>query len=385
MRASKGREIAYPGSYKQNTLVRSNKMPGKFQFQKFSEINVCDCFFDTLKDDYEGFTQWFQKKADSEATALVFNDDVGLGAFVYLKSETEQIELVEQTLPATLRKKIGTLKLADRYQGQRLGEGALGLALWNWRRSKEPEIYLTVFSKHSLLISLLERYGFKLVGHKTNGECVYLKSRQNIDYSDPYKSFPFIDPGFKKAGYIIVNDNYHDTLFPYSELSRTLQEEVGIAAANGMSKVYIGTQFSPHYQPGEPVFIYRRHTKQDGQKPRYKSCLTSFCVVTSVLVAKNNNKTLITFDDLQSQIGNKSVFDEHDMLAKYNSERNLIVIELLYYGYFGGGNNINMDWLDNNGYWAGEKEYPANIRLSPGQFRAILMEGKVNVQDVIIN
>ena len=110
----------------------------RFHIQEFSSIDANDIFFDTLKDDYPEFPQWFQKKAESGATALVFSDDDGLGAFVYLKSEIEEIELVEQTLPPTQRKKIGTLKLADRYQGQRLGEGALGLALWNWRISKKP-------------------------------------------------------------------------------------------------------------------------------------------------------------------------------------------------------------------------------------------------------
>ena len=360
-------------------------MPGKFQFQKFSEIDVSDSFFDSLKDDYPEFPQWFQKKADSAATALVFSDDEGLGAFIYLKSETEEIKLVEQTLPATLRRKIGTLKLADRYQGQRLGEGALGLALWNWRKSQEPEIYVTVFSKHSILISLLERFGFRLAGHKANGECIYVKSRLEVDYNDPYKSFPFINPAFKKAGYIIVNDIYHDTLFPYSELRHTLQDSVAMSAANGMSKVYVGSQLTPHYQPGEPVLIYRRHSKQDGQKPRYKSCVTSFCIITNVLTVKKNNRTLMTFEDLLNQIGNKSVFDERDLRTKYKAEKSLLVIEMLYYGYFGGGNNVNMDWLDKNGYWAGENEYPANVQLSPEQFRAILTEGKVDVQNVIIN
>jgi len=93
-------------------------MPGKFQFQKFSEIALSDSFFDSLKEDYPEFPQWFQRKADDGSTALVFSDDEGLGAFIYLKHEVEEIKLVELTLPAIPRKKIGTLKLADRYQGQ---------------------------------------------------------------------------------------------------------------------------------------------------------------------------------------------------------------------------------------------------------------------------
>ena len=153
---------------------------------------------------------------------------------------------------------------------------------------------------------------------------------------------------------IIVNDYYHDPLFPYSELKHTIQESVGISAANGMSKVYIGAQVAPHYAPGEPVFIYRKHSKNDGQKPRYKSCLTSVCVVTNIIKVKSNSNPLVSFDDLLSRIGNKSVFDENDMRAKYNNDRNMVVIELLYCNYFGEGNNVNMDWLDRNGCWVGQ-------------------------------
>ncbi|SBV91248.1 conserved hypothetical protein [uncultured Eubacteriales bacterium] len=360
-------------------------MPGKFQFKKFAEIDLDDPFFDTLKSDYPKFSQWYQNKARSGSTALVFNDEEGLGAFVYLKSEDEPIKLVEFTLPAIRRKKIGTLKLAERYQGQRLGEGALGLALWDWRKSQEPEIYVTVFEKHSLLVSQLVRFGFRVVGHKANGESVYLKSRFAVDYSDPFKSFPFINPSFKKAGYLIVNDYYHDTLFPYSELSRTMQESMELSAANGISKVYVGSQFSPHYQVGEPIFIYRRHTKEDGQKPRYKSCLTSYCMVTNIICVKKNGRYLLPFDELLERIGNKSVFNKHDMQNKYQTEKHMVVIEMLYYGYFGGGNNINMDWLAKNGYWATQNQYPANVQLSPAQFKEILLEGNVDVQNVIIH
>ncbi|MFZ3130174.1 MAG: hypothetical protein WA125_03490 [Desulfosporosinus sp.] len=323
-------------------------MAGKFELKKFSDVNINDAFFDSLKSDYPedadniGFEKWFAKKAAAGSTALVFDDEEGLGAFVCLKDESEVIELVEGNLLAAPRTKISTLKLADRYRGQRLGEGAIGLALWKWQKSKAQDIYVTIFEKQDLLIGQLERFGFGLAGHKSNGECVYLKSRLNIDYRDPYKAFPFVNPQFEKAGDLIVNDVYHDTLFPYSELSRTLQEKVALSVANGISKIYVGSQYSkPHYRVGEPIFIYRRHTKQDGQKPRYKSCITSFCVVTDVIMVKTNNRCFMTFAELCNRIGNKSVYDQSELQAKYQNDRNLVVIEMLYYGYFGVGHNLN--------------------------------------------
>jgi hypothetical protein len=357
-------------------------MPGMFRFRKFADFDINDSFFDTLKNDYPEFPQWYQKKSDDGATALVFSDDEGLGAFVYLKSENEQIKLTNGILPAVLRMKIGTLKLADRYHGQRLGEGALGLALWKWRKTQEAEIYVTVFEKHSPLVSLLERFGFKKVSYKDTGEAVYLKSRFDLDYSDPYKSFPFINPEFSNSGYLVVNDTYHDTLFPYSELKNTFQEQLGLSVANGLTKIYVGSPYSAlPYQIGDPILVYRKYT--GGKGAAFKSCVTSYCIVTDIIVSKANGKTNMSINELIGRIKNKSVFDEKEIRTIYEREKNLTAIEMLYYGFFGEGNNVNWAWLKDNGYMG--QSHPGSIRLSPEQFKAILREGKVDVQNIIIN
>ena len=151
-------------------------MAGKFEWRKFSEVNLDDHFFDELKADYEEYPIWFKKKSDAGEYALVFNDEQGVGAFVYLKRENEAIQLMDKILPPIPRVKIGTLRLAERFRGMRLGEGALGVTLWKWRDDKVEDIYVTVFEKHSELISLFERFGFKCVGMNSRGECIYLRN-----------------------------------------------------------------------------------------------------------------------------------------------------------------------------------------------------------------
>ena len=84
-------------------------MAGKFERKRFSEINLDDPFFDSLKADYPkdanniGFENWFAKKAQTGSTALVFDDDEGLGAFVCLKEENEAIALKEGNLPLVIK------------------------------------------------------------------------------------------------------------------------------------------------------------------------------------------------------------------------------------------------------------------------------------------
>ena len=39
--------------------------------KKFSEVDIKDTFFDTLRSDYDGFDAWFQRKADKGECAYV--------------------------------------------------------------------------------------------------------------------------------------------------------------------------------------------------------------------------------------------------------------------------------------------------------------------------
>lgn len=364
-------------------------MAGKFQLRPFSQINLDDRFFDSLKKDYPGnehstgFVAWFQKKAADGKSALVFEDNDGIGAFICLKEETGKIELENGILPAKPRVKISTIKIDDRYSGRRIGEGAIGLTLWKWQQMGVNEIYVTVFDKHEGLIVLFEKFGFENVGKNLNGECVYIRSRRNLDYSDPFKSFPFINPAFEKAGYLIIEDSYHDTMFPYSELKNTLQESVGLSVENGLSKIYVGKAPSVPYEIGEPVLIYRKFNGV-GQK-KYKSCLTSFCIITKIIKAKSNGRITISFDELIRRIGNKSVFDVAQLRSQYMTNPNLNIIEMLYYGYFGEGHNVNLDWLQRNKCWVTDNSYPTSYILSRKQFEQILQEASVDVENVIID
>ena len=300
-----------------------------------------------------------------------------------LKPEAETISLTDSKLPCKMRLKISTIKIDNRYKHQRLGEGAIGLTLWHWLAFGHDEIYVTVFDKHGSLIALLEKFGFLHTGYNLNGERVYIKSRSNIDFSDPYRAFPFLSKETDCGRYLIINDYYHDTMFPYSELKNTLQERVDLMVANGLTKIYVGAATSGVPSAGDLLFIYRKHTG-DGVK-RYKSCLTSYCIVTNVIRAKTAGRTSVSFDELLQKIGNKSVYDVDELKNKYDGDANMVVIEMIYYGYFGAGNNVNMDWLDNNDCWSSAGVYPTSVKLTRTQIEKIFTEGRIDVSNVIIN
>lgn len=355
-------------------------MAGKFKLMKFSDVSTKDSFFDSLKNDYQEFEDWFEKKKSNDEEAFVYNDEKGIGAFLYLKEESESIDLKDKTLPLINRIKIGTLRIDERIRGSRLGEGALGVSLWKWRDSKCEEIYVTVFPKHIELISLFVRFGFKNAGTNNRGELVYLRNRNEIDYSNAYTSFPFINPNFKKAGLIPINDDYHDQLFPYSELKAKMLEIQEETAGNGITKVFIATPINNlHYEVGEPVVIYRIHTG-DEQKT-YKSAVTSFCTIAKVLVIKVNGYAKVSLSEFIKNAGNKTVYSIEELEEIY-AKKNVILLELVYNGFFGKGNNVIHKNLKDLGLF---EDHPYKLIYSKESFIKILEMGTINVKNVIVN
>lgn len=357
-------------------------MAGSFKEVAFADLDVRDPFFDSLRADYLGFDAWFSRKAGAGEIALAVVSEQGIDAFVYLKDEADEpISLVGAELPAEPRLKIGTLKIADHVQGTRLGEGAVGLALWNWRDRGQNQVYVTVYPRHAVLRGVLEKFGFTVAGTKEDGELVMVKDRRQLSYADAYASFPFLNPTFAECNMLPIFDTWHDKLFPYSELVGVADDGLNIAAGNGVGKIYLAFPSSQiAAQAGNPILIYRVHTGS-GQKT-YKSAVTSFGVVANVSEYKRGGKALRSLDELNAQVRNKSVFTAEEIESWYREKGNLVVIEVLYLGYFGPGNNVNHRTLQDAGLFDG---YPYNFRYTPEEFRQVLQLGRFDVGRAIVD
>lgn len=358
-------------------------MLDKLTWKPFSEVNLTDDFFDSLRLDYdnEKFDNWFMGKAKKGERALTLIENDRVYAFLYLKLEDEPIQLVERTLPAKPRLKIGTLKLDDSISQQRLGEGVIGVALWKWQESKRDTIYVTAFEKQKRLIGLLLKFGFENIGTKENGEIVLARSRKKIDYSSAYSSFPFLSPYTNKGGIIPINDAFHDRLFPYSETYYRSHEIEEVTAGNGVTKVYIGCPYTiTHYAVGDVVGIYRKYTGEESKGNR--SAITSFCTITKITTVKDNGKIMIGEGEYLRQAGNKTVFTQNELLTIYRYNKNVVMIEMLYNGFFAKGRNVTYWQLKNNGLF---NDHPYNICYSIDQIRKILELGGSDVKNIIIN
>lgn len=364
-------------------------MAGKFMRCRFSDCSLEDPFFDSLKKDYPGFTEWYRKKAALGAEAFVFTDADGVCAFLYLKEDDdEQIDLEQGFLPRQKRLKIGTLKLTDRFQGQRLGEGAFGIALWRWQELPVDEVYLTVFSHHADIIFLAEKFGFKCAGtlksaegQSSGDELLYVKRKSEIDYSDVYRAFPYIKPGFEHARMMPIWDFFHDRILPYSELRNTEQEFWDEAAGNGMTKIFIGAPSSKlRWQVGDPVFIYRLFTGSGVKK--YRSCITSFATIAKIEYIKERGQVLKDLDEFIKLCGNKTIFSEEELRRAYTKSRNLVMIEFVYNGFFGKGKNVIFKTLKD---WGLFDTHPYDIEYTFQEFAWILKAGGKDVQNIVVD
>lgn len=172
-------------------------------------------------------------------------------------------------------------------------------------------------------------------------------------------------------------------MFQYSDLKGVTKQDYSLPVSNGITKIYIATPITQlSYSEGDLVFIYRIHTG-DGLK-KYKSAVTSYCTVGKVIPIVQNKKIIVPFEKYREIVGNKSVYPDKLITEIFNKERNVYLIELIYNGYFGTGNNINLDSLRQNGLWD-DKIHPYDSSLSKEQVQKIFALGNCDVQNIDFN
>ena len=304
-------------------------MVNVLELKYFRDISLSDPFFDSLKKDYQEFTDWFQRKASEPI--YVYHTDNKLVGLIYLKLEEGEVNDVTPPMPYGKRIKIGTLKVEA--HGTRLGERLIKKAIDHAIVKQAEEIYITVFPHHKPLIALLEEFGFRATGIKetVNGkETVLLK---NFDYSklsgDLRKDYPIIDTRQANFYLLAIRPQWHSQLFPDSILKTEYYDLLSdISHTNSISKNYICSMDGVEDLLSRDVIVIYRMS--DGQGPaEYRSVATSICVVEEVR-SKNNFTNISEYLDYTKPY---SVFSERELKQWWN-RRTLYVIKMLYNAAF---------------------------------------------------
>lgn len=275
----------------------------------FSEVNLDDPFFDSLKYSYPGFDEWFSRKAlDGECAYFAFDSRNNLIAMLYLKEESGLEEGVTPRMDFP-RLKIGTFKVDfDHHTG--IGKRLLAIALREFARSGQDFVYVTMHENEntSSLAKLLYKYGFSFWGSKDQ-ETVLYKTRPCSD-DDTFSRYPFVIRSLGNCWILSIRPEYHKKLFGDVYLtSESGQPKIDERCLNSIEKIYLsGSQNAADMVVGDKVVIYRT-TDYEGPA-HYRSVVTSVCTVVKVInlnffrdevdfLKKVRGKTVFTLEELR--------------------------------------------------------------------------------------
>ena len=277
----------------------------------FSEIDLNDSFFQSLKDDYPGFENWFNRKWDQDAFVQYDNNKV-IG-FLYLKVENDEVDDVTPHICANKILKVGTFKIDA--HGTKLGEQFLKV-IADYAINEDVDVsYVTIYSKHKKLIQLVEQFGFEQYGKKGTGqyeENVYLK-RMRAMTGDINKDFPRIKVNQTRKYLLSIYPKYHSVMFPDSILTTENKKIItDISYTNSIHKIYVCSLNNvENLRYGDIVVLYR--TAEDGRGAEYTAVATSICVVEEV----KQQGDFRSFEEFYEYASQYSVFDKSDLYYWY--------------------------------------------------------------------
>ena len=236
------------------------------------QINLGDPIFDSLREGYPAFDNWWKTKCIAQQRKCwVVTDNNDIAGVLVRKDETGDDTDAQTKVPKIL--KICTFKVREESRGHSLGEHLLKQALWHAQRNQYDLAYVTAYPKHQALIGVLELYGFENTYSKSDGELVFEKrfSSQAVIRSPTdnlamvYSRYPRFaaDKGVKSFG-VPIKEPYHDILFP--ELNTNNQQSLfaqspfqhgTLKPGNTIRKVYICKAKSGLGPPGSLLFFYK--------------------------------------------------------------------------------------------------------------------------------
>jgi len=278
----------------------------------FAEIDLQDSFFQSLRDDYPEFDNWFRRKSNQDAFVQYENNKI-IG-FLYLKIEERLVDDVTPNICADKILKVGTFKIEA--HGTKMGEQFIKVIMDYAANEKVDVCYVTIFEKHSTLINLVQQFGFELYGVKggnTNKENVYLKQMERIT-GNINKDFPLVNIITAKKYLLSIYPKYHSVMFPDSILTTENKNIItDVSYTNSIHKIYVCTMEQVvNLKYGDIVVLYR--TAEYGRSAEYSAVATSICVVEDV----RKQSEFSSFDDFYVYASKYSVFDKDDLRYWYN-------------------------------------------------------------------
>lgn len=294
--------------------------------KKFNSLELNDPFFDSLKEDYPNFENWFKGKSEEEA--YVFESKNHVHGFLYLKIETpnDSYTDIQPVFQPAKRLKVGTFKIDSKVKGFRLGERFIKIIFDNACAADVSEIYVTLFegkrNEVDRLAETLKEWGFVYWGKKKGKESVYVKKLTQYDEEKSVKfNFPILKTGCR-VFFLPIASEYHTNLFPDAALKN---EDMSLYLEDkghlySLEKMYVTNMQDIKARPGDLLVVYRMG---DTLPKHYSSVCTALAVFEEAVTPK-------TLEDYLAECKNKSIFTEEELKNFYCSRKYRTIVKMIF-------------------------------------------------------
>lgn len=245
--------------------------PFGVQERYLHEFNVQQPFFDSLREGYAGFNEWYLRSARAQRKAWCINSgDTVQAICIYKKEDRPKIVDGGDALNGHALK-LCTFKIGQEVRGRKLGERLLYAAFKYSMEHKSSYIYLHTFGpEQEMLVSLCEDYGFHFAGKYEERDDVYVKKMQppgptdekfdplsfSVDYYPHY-----LDHEDVEKFIVPIRPNYHNDLFAdVSDTARGLfanDPHMYGPQSNTIKKAYLCHARITNLEPGSLLLFYR--------------------------------------------------------------------------------------------------------------------------------
>lgn len=224
-------------------------------------------FFDSLRESYPGFDDWFRRSARENSRAWIYRDEHGqLAALCVHKVQTDQkINDAQERLNGDALK-LCTFKVGEPVRGRKIGELFLKAAFrYATERACEHLFIHANAERHDYLLRLLDDFGFSQRGNY-KGDLVLVKvhphiapegeSIEPLEYARCY--FPHYRRDAAVQKFLIpIQPQYHDLLLPdYCPQQGQLfasHNNIG----NAIKLAYLCHAPTNAIKPGDVLLFYR--------------------------------------------------------------------------------------------------------------------------------
>jgi GNAT superfamily N-acetyltransferase len=300
--------------------------------QYLYQIDLSKTFFDSLRESYLCFDEWFTRSSRGHRQAWVVyssSNDIQ-GICIYKEEDGEQINNSGFT-PSGKTLKLCTFKVSEECQGSKLGERLLYSAFKYAKDIEAITVYIQANQGGQIfLISFLKSFGFEECGRYNNDTTFikYLappsKYDEELSKSDYLKRyFPSYKLDETVSGYIVpIQPQYFESLFPdKADFANSLfghMPDMYKSESNTIRKAYLCGSNIKRIEPGDLVLFYRSGDRKS----------------IEVLAGVINAEHMTDIEKIRNEIKDRTVFSDSEierLLDEHNGTLLVIKFDLIEY------------------------------------------------------